>query len=124
MSNFQETLEQVLVLSTFIPLIISSGGNSGSQAATLIIQAMALGEVEIKDWWRIASREIISGFINGSYIRCHWLFYCLWWLPCIRIIWRTFYPDRFCDWLCSRWRSYLGNNNGLNASAFIKKIGC
>lgn len=65
MSNFQETLEQVLVLSTFIPLIISSGGNSGSQAATLIIQAMALGEVEIKDWWRIASREIISGFLMG-----------------------------------------------------------
>lgn len=66
MSNFQETLEQVLVLSTFIPLIISSGGNSGSQAATLIIQAMALGEVEIKDWWRIASREIISGFLMGA----------------------------------------------------------
>ena len=66
MSSFQETLEQVLVLSTFIPLIISSGGNSGSQAATLIIQAMALGEVEIKDWWRIASREIISGFLMGA----------------------------------------------------------
>ena len=65
MANFQETLEQVLVLSTFIPLIISSGGNSGSQAATLIIQAMALGEIEIKDWWRIASREIISGFLMG-----------------------------------------------------------
>jgi magnesium transporter len=66
MSSFQETLEQVLVLSTFIPLIISSGGNSGSQAATLIIQAMALGEVEIKDWWRIASREIISGILMGA----------------------------------------------------------
>ena len=66
MSSFQETLEQVLVLSTFIPLIISSGGNSGSQAATLIIQAMALGEVQIKDWWRIASREIISGFLMGT----------------------------------------------------------
>ena len=66
MSNFQETLEQVLVLSTFIPLIISSGGNSGSQAATLIIQAMALGEVEIRDWWRIASREIISGLLMGT----------------------------------------------------------
>jgi magnesium transporter len=65
MSSFQKTLEQVLVLSTFIPLIISSGGNSGSQAATLIIQAMALGEVEIKDWWRIASREIISGLLMG-----------------------------------------------------------
>lgn len=66
MSSFQETLEQVLVLSTFIPLIISSGGNSGSQAATLIIQAMALGEVQIRDWWRIASREIISGFLMGA----------------------------------------------------------
>lgn len=66
MSSFQKTLEQVLVLSTFIPLIISSGGNSGSQAATLIIQAMALGEVQIKDWWRIASREIISGLLMGA----------------------------------------------------------
>ena len=66
MSSFQKTLEQVLVLSTFIPLIISSGGNSGSQAATLIIQAMALGEVRIADWWRIARREIISGILMGA----------------------------------------------------------
>lgn len=65
MSNFQKTLEQVLVLSTFIPLIISSGGNSGSQAATLIIQAMALGEVTVSDWWRIAKREIQSGIYMG-----------------------------------------------------------
>lgn len=65
MSNFQKTLEQVLVLSTFIPLIISSGGNSGSQAATLIIQALALGEITVKDWWRIARREIISGLLMG-----------------------------------------------------------
>ena len=65
MSNFQKTLEQVLVLSTFIPLIISSGGNSGSQAATLIIQALALGEITVKDWWRIARREIVSGLIMG-----------------------------------------------------------
>ncbi len=66
MSSFQETLEQVLVLSTFIPLIISSGGNSGSQAATLIIQAMALGEITVSDWWRIARREVISGFVMGT----------------------------------------------------------
>ncbi|MDZ4793523.1 MAG: magnesium transporter [Bacteroidota bacterium] len=65
MSSFQKTLEQVLVLSTFIPLIISSGGNSGSQAATLIIQAMALGEITVKDWWQIARREILSGFFMG-----------------------------------------------------------
>ncbi len=65
MSSFQKTLEQVLVLSTFIPLIISSGGNSGSQAATLIIQAMALGEVTVIDWWQIAKREIKSGLMMG-----------------------------------------------------------
>jgi magnesium transporter len=65
MSSFQKTLEQVLVLSTFIPLIISSGGNSGSQAATLIIQALALGEVKVGDWWRIAKREIQSGLFMG-----------------------------------------------------------
>ena len=65
MSGFQKTLEQVLVLSTFIPLIISSGGNSGSQAATLIIQAMALGEITVHDWWLIAKREIKSGLFMG-----------------------------------------------------------
>lgn len=65
MSGFQKTLEHLLVLSTFIPLIISSGGNSGSQAATLIIQALALGEITIADWWRIAKREIISGIMMG-----------------------------------------------------------
>lgn len=65
MSSFQKTLEQVLVLSTFIPLIISSGGNSGSQAATLIIQALALGEVTVQDWWRIAKREVQSGLFMG-----------------------------------------------------------
>ncbi len=65
MANFQQTLEQVLVLSTFIPLIISSGGNSGSQAATLIIQALALGEITVRDWWHIARREIISGMLMG-----------------------------------------------------------
>ncbi len=66
MSGFQETLEHVLILSTFIPLIISSGGNSGSQAATLIIQAMALGEIQLSDWWHIAKREIISGIAMGT----------------------------------------------------------
>jgi magnesium transporter len=50
----------------FIPLIISSGGNSGSQASTLIIQAMAVGEITIQDWWRVLRREIFSGLLLGS----------------------------------------------------------
>lgn len=66
MSNFEDQIKKVVILATFIPLIISSGGNSGSQAATLIIQAMALGEVTIKDWWRVMKREIFSGIFLGS----------------------------------------------------------
>jgi magnesium transporter len=57
--------EKAVVLALFIPLIISSGGNSGSQASTLIIQAMALGEVTVADWWRVMRREILSGLMLG-----------------------------------------------------------
>jgi len=66
MTNFQNEIAKVVILATFIPLIISSGGNSGSQAASLIIQAMALDEVNIKDWWRIMRREILSGLLLGG----------------------------------------------------------
>jgi len=65
MQSYQEEIAKVVILATFIPLIISSGGNSGSQASTLIIQAMALGEISIADWWRIMKREIISGLLLG-----------------------------------------------------------
>jgi magnesium transporter len=65
MGFFEHAIEKAVVLALFIPLIISSGGNSGSQASTLIIQAMALGEVTISDWWRVMRREIISGLMLG-----------------------------------------------------------
>ena len=65
MQFFQHEIEVATVLALFIPLIMSSGGNSGSQASTLIIQAMALGELSIKDWWRVMRRELISGTILG-----------------------------------------------------------
>ncbi|MFC4263789.1 magnesium transporter [Ferruginibacter yonginensis] len=65
MQYFQKEIEAATVLALFIPLIMSSGGNSGSQASTLIIQAMALGEVTLADWWRVMRRELISGFILG-----------------------------------------------------------
>ncbi len=66
MGYFQDEITRVLVLTLFIPLIISSGGNSGSQASTLIIQAMAVGEITIADWWRVLRREISSGVLLGS----------------------------------------------------------
>jgi len=65
MSFFENEIERAVVLALFIPLIVSSGGNSGSQAATLIIRALALGEVTLKDWWRVIRREIVSGLILG-----------------------------------------------------------
>ncbi|HEX7756116.1 MAG TPA: magnesium transporter [Niabella sp.] len=65
MQHFEVEIEKAALLAIFIPLIMSSGGNSGSQASTLIIQAMTLGEVSIKDWWRIMRREIFSGALLG-----------------------------------------------------------
>lgn len=66
MEHFEEELAKAVVLALFIPLIISSGGNSGSQASTLVIQALAIGDVKITDWWRIMKREIISGLLLGT----------------------------------------------------------
>ncbi len=66
MNYFEDEIAKAVVLALFIPLIISSGGNSGSQASTLIIQAMALGEVRLSDWWRVMRREILSGLMLGS----------------------------------------------------------
>jgi magnesium transporter len=66
MGFFEEEIARAVVLALFIPLIISSGGNSGSQAATLVIRALALGEVGLRDWWRVIRREVFSGLALGS----------------------------------------------------------
>ena len=66
MGYFEDEIAKAVVLALFVPLIISSGGNSGSQASTLIIQAMAVGELTINDWWRVMRREIISGLMLGT----------------------------------------------------------
>jgi magnesium transporter len=65
MGYFEDEISKAVVLSIFIPLIISSGGNSGSQAATLVIRALAIGEITVKDWWLIMRREILSGLSLG-----------------------------------------------------------
>ena len=65
MQNFEDELQRALVLSLFVPLIVSSGGNSGSQATSLIIRALALGELTLKDWWRVAVRELPTGLTLG-----------------------------------------------------------
>jgi magnesium transporter len=66
MGYFEKEIERAVVLALFVPLIISSGGNSGSQASTLVIRAMALGEVRLRDWWRVIRREISAGLVLGT----------------------------------------------------------
>jgi magnesium transporter len=66
MGYFEDEIAKAVVLALFVPLIISSGGNSGSQASTLIIQAMAVGEITLIDWWRVLRRELTSGLLLGS----------------------------------------------------------
>ena len=66
MGYFEDEIAKAIVLALFVPLIISSGGNSGSQASTLIIQAMAVGEITILDWWQVLRREILSGLMLGT----------------------------------------------------------
>jgi magnesium transporter len=65
MAHFEAEIAKAVVLALFVPLIISSGGNSGSQATTIVIRAMALGEFRLRDWWRIAFREMRAGLVLG-----------------------------------------------------------
>jgi len=65
MGYFEKEIARAVVLALFVPLIISSGGNSGSQATTLVIRAMALGEVRLRDWWRVIRREFLAGLSLG-----------------------------------------------------------
>jgi magnesium transporter len=85
MAYFEDEIARAVVLALFVPLIISSGGNSGSQASTLIIQAMAVGEITIADWWRVLRREIVSGLMLGTVLAI---------IGFLRIfLWHSFAPD-------------------------------
>jgi magnesium transporter len=91
MGYFENEIERAVVLALFVPLIISSGGNSGSQAATLIIRAMALQEITLSDWWRVMRRELLSGLILGVILGS---------IGFLRIaIWSAFSPIYGVHWL-------------------------
>jgi magnesium transporter len=92
MAYFEDEIKKAVVLALFVPLIISSGGNSGSQASTLIIQAMAVGEITVRDWWRVMRREIISGLLLGTVLGI---------IGFLRILaWHSFAPELYGpNWL-------------------------
>ena len=68
MGYFEVEIDKAVVLALFVPLIISSGGNSGSQATTIIIRSLALQEMGLSDWWRVMRREIMSGLTLGMWL--------------------------------------------------------
>ena len=85
MAYFEDELMRAIVLSLFVPLIISSGGNSGSQASTLVVRAMSLDEVRLGDWWRVVQREIGAGLALGALLGA---------LGFIRVVlWQAIWPD-------------------------------
>ncbi len=85
MASYEHALDKALILSLFIPLIISSGGNTGSQASSLIIQALTVGEVTLSDWWRVMRRELISGLMLGTVLGL---------IGFIRVVlWSQIFPD-------------------------------
>jgi magnesium transporter len=65
MANYEHAIQSAVVLTLFIPLIISSGGNSGSQASTLVIRALAIGEIRLRDWFKVFQREVMTGLSLG-----------------------------------------------------------
>jgi len=87
MGRFEEEIARAVVLALFVPLIISSGGNSGSQAASLIIRALAVGELRVRDWWRVMHREVQSGLVLGG---------ILGFVGFLRIsVWSFFWPSAY-----------------------------
>jgi magnesium transporter len=68
MGFFESEIKRAAVVALFVPLIISSGGNSGSQATTIVIRALALGEVTLRDWWRICAKEVTTGLVLGLFL--------------------------------------------------------
>lgn len=79
MQNYQDEISRAVVLALFIPLIISSGGNSGSQASTLLVRSLALGEVKLKHWWKVLLREIGAGLCLGAILGLVGFFRIVFW---------------------------------------------
>lgn len=95
MGFFEGEIEKAVVLALFVPLIISSGGNSGSQATTLVIRAMALGEIRLRDWWRVMRREVVAGLALGSILGT---------IGFLRItVWSAFSTIYGAHWLLVAW---------------------
>ena len=109
MAFYNDEMAKVIILTNFIPLIISTGGNSGTQASTLVIQAMALGEVKLSDWWRVMRREILSGLMLGIMLGCiGFLRISLWSFAMHHGIGKDIYGEHWALLALTVWLSLIG----------------
>lgn len=124
MGYFEDEIARAVVLALFIPLIISSGGNSGSQASTLVIRAMALGEVRLHDWWRIMRREVASGLALGSILGTFGLLRILLW-PARATVYGEHYVLIAITVACSLVGVVLwGTISGSMLPLILRRLGC
>ena len=117
MAFFEKEIQRAVVLALFVPLIISSGGNSGSQAATLVIRALALGEVSLGQWWRVMRREVWSGLVPGQHSRRDRLPAHLALVPVLRSVRAALVPRRGDGGRGAGRHRALGNLRGIHAPA-------
>lgn len=123
MGYFSDELSKAVVLALFIPLIISAGGNAGSQASTLIIRALALGELGLSDWWKIMHREILSGIVLGGSLGVIGFFRVT--------LWSSFSDMYGAHWLLIAWTILFsvtgvvlwGTFSGSMMPLLLKKLG-
>jgi magnesium transporter len=118
MGYFEDEIQKAVVLALFVPLIISSGGNSGSQAATLIIRAMALQEITLKDWWYVMRKEIFTGLSLGGILGIIGFLRIMIWHKAGFRLWNSL---GFCRIKCRRFSGDdrpLGNTFGFYGSFY------
>ncbi len=104
MGRYEHAIEQAAVLALFVPLIISSGGNSGSQATSILIRSLALQEVRLGEWLRVFRKELLSGFALGTF------------LGAIGFV-------RICLWYWLGWQHYEGHPYLMATTVWISLIG-
>src|SRR5262249_26882798 len=104
MGHFEREIERAAVVALFVPLIISSGGNSGSQATSIIIRSLALQEVKLRDWLKVFSREILSGVALGVFLGI--VGFC-----------------RICLWNWFGWAGYSGHPYLIGITVWVSLIG-
>jgi magnesium transporter len=104
MGKYEHEIARAAVLALFVPLIISSGGNSGSQATSIIIRSLALQEVKLREWWRVFQKELFSSFVLGAFLGA--IGFC-----------------RICLWHFAGWQNYSGHPFLMAATVWLSLIG-